>query len=131
MPNPGVIPRESPTVPTAEAASNKHVRIGRSSVILIINPPTPLNVIYIKKTVAAFLSTSPFILRPKKLASSLRRKVAIAIANNTAIVVVFIPPAVEPGLPPISIKIIVINCPASLIDVKSTVLNPAVRGVTD
>ena len=44
--------------------------------------------------------------------------------------VVFIPPAVDPGEPPISIKMIMINCPVPLNKVKSAVLKPAVRGVT-
>ena len=51
-------------------------------------------------------------------------------ANRTPTVVVFIPPAVDPGDPPISIRIIMINCPLWLITVKSAVLNPAVLGVT-
>lgn len=46
-------------------------------------------------------------------------------------VVVLIPPAVEPGEPPVIINIIIIKTPASLSAVKSTVLKPAVLGVTD
>jgi len=46
-------------------------------------------------------------------------------------VVVLMPPAVDPGEPPVIIRIIIINTPASLSMVKSTVLNPAVLGVTD
>ena len=44
---------------------------------------------------------------------------------RTANVVVFIPPAVEPGEPPISIT------DACFIALRSTVLNPAVLNVTD
>ena len=51
--------------------------------------------------------------------------------NKTAIVVVFIPPAVEPGEPPINIRIIIKHHPVSLIAVIFTVLNPAVLGVID
>ena len=45
--------------------------------------------------------------------------------------VVFTPPAVEPGLPPINIITIVIIFPAFESAAVSTVLKPAVRGVTD
>ena len=68
--------------------------------------------------------------RLKKCGFSVRRKTAITLANRTAIVVVFIPPAVEPGEPPINIKIVIIDCPVSLMEVRSAVLNPAVLGVT-
>ena len=50
-------------------------------------------------------------------------------ANITAIVEVFIPPAVEPGEPPINIKIIKIVNPISLTPLRLIVLNPAVLGV--
>lgn len=53
------------------------------------------------------------------------------LTSITAIVVVLIPPAVEPEEPPTNINIIMINCVVSLIFDKSTVLNPAVRAVTD
>ena len=46
-------------------------------------------------------------------------------------VVVFIPPAVEPGEPPISIRMIISISPVSVSRVRSAVLNPAVLGVTD
>ena len=55
----------------------------------------------------------------------------MADAKRTAAVVVFIPPAVDPGEPPISIRIIIIIWPASVSAVSSTVLKPAVLGVTD
>ncbi len=45
--------------------------------------------------------------------------------------VVLMPPAVEPGLPPINIKIIVKNFPLSDKAAVSTVLNPAVLAVTE
>ena len=58
-----------------------------------------------------------------------------AIANTaittTAIVVVFRPPAVEPGLPPISIRISESNVPESERFERSIVLKPAVLVVTD
>ena len=45
-------------------------------------------------------------------------------------VVTFIPPAVEPGAPPISINTIWMNFPVSLSLVRSTELKPAVLGET-
>ena len=49
----------------------------------------------------------------------------------TAIVVVLIPPAVEPGLPPINIRTIVSILLASVKAPVSTELNPAVLAVTE
>ena len=43
----------------------------------------------------------------------------------------FIPPAVEPGEPPMSIKRIITPCDALDIADRFTVLKPAVLGVTD
>lgn len=45
--------------------------------------------------------------------------------------VVFIPPAVELGEPPINISRIITACEESVMDEISAVLNPAVLGVTD
>lgn len=57
-------------------------------------------------------------------------KHANVFAISTARVVVFIPPAVEPGEPPTSIKTITIPSPSFVIMVRSAVLKPAVLGVT-
>lgn len=57
---------------------------------------------------------------------STETKLAISIAS----VVVFKPPAVELGEPPMSIKKIIQRIPASEIVVKSAVLKPAVLVVT-
>ena len=54
-----------------------------------------------------------------------------AYETKTAMVVVFIPPAVEPGEPPMSINNVISIRPVSLRAVKSVVLKPAVLGVTD
>ena len=64
-----------------------------------------------------------------------------AVKGMSSIMLITIPPdinievynkkiAVEPGAPPISIRIINIPSPASLIVLSGTVLNPAVLGVT-
>ena len=130
IPRPGVIPSDKPTVPIAEAVSNKQVSMGKSSSQLIAIPPAKNRVRYINKITAAFLIVSSVILLPKHSESYFLLNTAINVMKSTAIVVVFIPPAVEPGEPPISINRISIVFPLSLKSDKSTVLNPAVLGVT-
>jgi len=53
------------------------------------------------------------------------------LKTSTAAVVVFIPPAVEPVEPPTTIRQIIRKILPSLRAARSTVLNPAVRTVTD
>ena len=96
---------------------------------LIIIPPSTNNVTYIKNIVIAFLTVSSSILRFISSALSFFLNTDIADETNTATVVVFIPPAVEPGEPPINIRIIISNKPVPLIAVIFAVLNPAVLGV--
>ena len=52
------------------------------------------------------------------------------VANSTASVEVFMPPAVDPDDPPTNINIIIVSSPTWLIAFRFTVLNPAVLGVT-
>ena len=125
-----VIPNERPTVPIAEAASNRHFSKGKSSTMLMIMPPVQKRVMYKSRMDEAFFTTFCSSLLPKKCEYSFLRKTDKALANITATVVVFIPPAVEPGDPPIIINAIIIACPASLMLVRSAVLKPAVLGVT-
>ena len=68
--------------------------------------------------------------RLKSRGSFLRRITATAFERSTATVVVFTPPAVEPGAPPTSISTTVMARLALVRRFRSTVLNPAVRGVT-
>ena len=49
----------------------------------------------------------------------------------TTTVVVLTPPAVEPGLPPMNMRITVRSRPPSVMAAVSMVLNPAVRAVTE
>ena len=64
--------------------------------------------------VDAILTVWLLILREKAEASSLWRKVPVAFRIRIAKVVVFIPPAVDPGDPPISISTMLRNLPASV-----------------
>ena len=52
-------------------------------------------------------------------------------AASTATVVTFMPPAVEPGAPPMSMRKIITARDTSLMAARSVVLKPAVRGVAD
>ena len=127
----GVIPRVRPTVPTAEAASYRQSKSGRPSYTLIAIPPPKNKAKYNMAIVAAFFITWYSSLRPKAPAFSWLRNVAIAFKISTEKVVVFIPPAVDPGEPPISINNIITAFDASLISEMFIVLNPAVLVVTD
>ena len=131
MPNCGVMPNVRPTVATAEAVSYKQTDIGSCSAVAMTKAPRKNSVKYIPAMVAAFLTAEPSMRRPKNSASSLRRKVAHILASRTANVVVFMPPAVEPGEPPNSIRTTINACEVLPIAARSAVLKPAVRGVTD
>ena len=124
------MPRDNPTVPIAEAVSNMQRAYGMPSAMLIMKAPVIVRKRYMRSSVAALFMVCSSILLPKICGLLLRRITAIEFATNTASVVVFMPPAVDPGDPPINISIIVTACPALDIAFKSAVLNPAVRGVT-
>ena len=126
-----VMPRVSPTVPMAEAVSNKHANRGMCSMVLMISPLIKNKTKYISTIAMAVRIMPSPILLPKHSTCSLRLNTATAVNNNTASVEVFKPPAVDPGDPPINIQMIIRDCPPSLIMFKSVVLNPAVRRVTD
>ena len=86
---------------------------------------------YIINTATAFLIISESILLAKKCVCSLLANTEIIVPARTASVVIFMPPAVDPGAPPVSMSMIITATPSSLSDVRSTVLNPAVLVVTD
>lgn len=72
-PKPGVMPRVRPTVPIAEAVSNRQVRIGSPSAILIAIPPDKNNTRYIKSIATAFLTVSKEMRLPKHCGSAFLR----------------------------------------------------------
>ena len=82
-------------------------------------------------TATAFLTDASEILRPNKVALFLLRMVDNAEQIRTAIVTVFIPPAVPTGEPPISIKIIDTAAVAFVRFSCGTEAKPAVLVVTD
>ena len=126
----GVMPSVSPTVATADAVSNIQVSSGRLSTRLIVSEPAIKSVPYIVKIARAFLVTSLSILLPSIALSGFFFSTDTAVDSITDTVEIFIPPAVEPELPPIIISRMVIIIVASLNLVISTVLKPAVLGVT-
>ena len=82
-------------------------------------------------TATAFFSDALEIQRPNRVALLLLRIVANAEQARTAIVTVFIPPAVPTGEPPISIKIIDTAVEAFVKFSCGTEAKPAVLVVTD
>ena len=129
-----VIPQLSPTVPSAEPASN---------IISDIEKPLPFSVmlnasVAVKSTttksivmVIALPTTTIRIERLNISTCGLFLSAAMVVKIITASVTVFIPPAVEPGEPPTNISIRRINLLEADIEEMSTVLKPAVRAVID
>ena len=83
-----------------------------------------------KAIVVAFRMTSLEIVLPKASVRELFLKIAMEVKSKTVIVVTFIPPPVLPGAAPTSISKVCKKIPLSENFEKSTVLKPAVRGVT-
>ena len=86
---------------------------------------------YIIKIHDTFLGRCVSRRRPKTSVAFPSRNVVIIDKIKTAKVVVLIPPAVDPGDPPIIIRMISKNLPDSVKTARSTVLNPAVLELTD
>ena len=125
-----VIPVLIPTVPIADIHSNRmseYKSSGWHIVIIVDAINTSVRLMMTMDT--AFLITSTVILFPKISISLELRSVAAAHKNSTAIVAVFIPPAVEPVEPPISIRIYVISFDGADSSAFDTLLKPAVLGV--
>ena len=126
-----MIPIVIPTGPIADAVSYIQVRIGSPSILLIMHAAPKNSSKYRTKIAVALRTVSAGILLPNIVASSWCLNTDMADSERIANVVVFIPPAVDPGDPPISISMIVRISPAPLSVFWSAVLNPAVLVVTD
>ena len=109
----GVIPNDNPTVAMAEDVSKRQVKNGRSSIVLKAKAPPNERHRYKKNMAPAAFTASSITLLPKHWASPFLLNTAKAESTRTAIVVVFIPPAVDPGDPPTSINNTVIASPDS------------------
>ena len=127
----GVIPVERPAVPKAEVVSN-NTSINSKS---LFNKTTKVAVKIISNAsikIQIDLNTVLYdILFLMTCISSLPRINETAARISIAMVVTFIPPAVEPGAPPITIKIISKNFVAGFNAEFSRQLNPAVLVVTE
>ena len=127
-----VMPVVIPTVPIAEETSkiiSEMPRLGWNEQIRMM--PTSASEMFVKATELALWMASSSRRLPKIPFDCLRRiplKVEMAI---TASVVVFIPPAVEPGEPPINIRNTVSILLAGESAAVSVVLKPAVLAVIE
>ena len=83
---------------------------------------------YVDPSMICLLYTS---LRPNTSVDFRFFDVVITDNRSTAKVVVLIPPAVEPGEPPIIMSTRMIKRPLSVMAARSIVLNPAVLALTD
>ena len=105
----GVTPVLMPTVLTADTTSKSIVVRSRFCSIEIKNVATTASSRCVVNTAAAFEIASSSIRRLKMLTPSVLVRVERRYRISTAIVVTLIPPAVEPGQPPINIRIMVRN----------------------
>ena len=126
----GVMLAVRPTVLIAEKVSTKaSVReIGSSE--QITNAPLKANERFTIVINSALFNKSFFMLFLKAVILFLPRIEENTNAKNINKEVVLIPPAVEPELPPTNIKTTVKSFEDSVSEAMSTVLNPAVLGVT-
>ena len=83
-------PRDRPTVPMAEAASNKASISGTASMQQIKIPPVRNSRMYKRKMAQALWRAESWTRRPKHWALRRRRKTAAALSSRTARVVVFL-----------------------------------------
>ena len=130
----GVMPVLNPTVPSAEAVSNITSSILNPfarSVTLSASVAANKTTVNSTVIVIALRTITSRTERPNIYTSSRFLSVAMTAIITTARVTVFIPPAVPPGEPPMNISRIKMNLLAAVSAAISTVLNPAVRAVTD
>lgn len=125
-----VIPAVRPTVLIAEKVSIKALLRLTGSVAQIINVPPKASDRLIKVISKALFKNSFLMLLPNAVIPSLPRIEEKTKASITKSDVVFIPPAVELELPPMNIRKIVKSFDASEREAISTLLKPAVLGVT-
>ena len=126
-----VIPADIPTVPIAEKTSNITSAKENGCIISMKIVPVSIRNKFVHITTLAFLIavSSSLLLNTLQPAASIRFARTNTIRTTT--VVVLIPPAVDPGLPPMNIRIIVTSLLPSVNAPVSVVLNPAVLAVTE
>ena len=119
------------TVATACIAVISHLDGALASTLLITMALPANRSRYIIRMAAASRTVSFSTLLLNSTVSSCRLNTEMAEAKRSAAVVVFMPPAVDPGEPPISMRKIMRKIPESENRVRSVVLKPAVLQVTD
>jgi hypothetical protein len=128
----GVTPVLKPTVEKADTCSNNKSRLScLGSVTDKIKTPNRIYAAAKLITENALKSVSIGIVRLSIDIIFLPRIVDTTETAMSRKVIVFIPPPVEPGDAPINIRKIIIMSVGFCSLVKSTVLNPAVRVMTD
>lgn len=127
----GVMPRESPTVLNAEKTSKiASFMLATGCVSRRIKEEKKMTHMAKVMTVKAFMTDSMVRVLRKRLTESLAVILDFKNPSITPIVLVLIPPPVEPEEAPINISIIKSRTAEKLKEFRSMVLNPAVRGVT-
>ncbi len=127
----GVMPRESPTVLNAEKTSKiASFMLATGCVSRRIKEEKKMTHMAKVMTVKAFMTDSMVRVLRKRLTESLAVIFDFKNPSITPIVLVLIPPPVEPEEAPINISIIKSRTAEKLKEFRSMVLNPAVRGVT-
>ena len=124
-----VMPRVRPTVPMAEMDSNRASSSAMPWRHSTMHPAIQ-TIKYMLTAEKALWISSSSSRRPNRSTSSRRRTRARALSTSTAKVFTLMPPPVEPDPAPINMRIMVSRVPLWLRERRSTVLKPAVRGVT-
>jgi len=127
-----VIPVDIPTVPIAEKHSKlRSLKDKFGCKQLMRKTPRSVRVKFTKNTLTAFLIHSSGSLLPKTLVERSLRMMLSEKRSKTATVVVLIPPAVDPGEPPMNIRISVKRIPPFEREAVSVIFIPAVLGETE
>ena len=126
-----MIPVVIPTVPIAENVSNRISENPSGCIAMIASDAVTASKRLIVRIVPARLTASFSSLRPKILIPYVCLILECTHKRRTTRVVVLMPPAVEPGLPPMNIRMMVSSLLPSVKAAVSVVLKPAVLAVTE
>ena len=127
----GVIPVESPTVPKAETTSKIASLKVKSSTTSRTSVPPNTTSIPIATTASASRTSQSGTSRLKNSTRPVPLNMDLIEASARPTVTVLTPPAVPPGDPPMNIRAASMKSVGSASEAVRTVLNPAVRAVTE
>ena len=126
-----VMPREEPTVLTAEIVSKSNAFGDKcGSITTSVTKVAVITISEPKIVASARRTDSGEISRLNIVTASRPRITAIKFAIATAIVLTLMPPAVDCDAPPIHIKMVYAISERSERDARLILLKPAVRGAT-